>query len=234
MASKKSKIKTRRVWAGAVVASAAFGGWSAGEFPVRGAENVSAVDSDDSDKSVESVKIAKTGRACEPLNPAAPGRLPATLDGLRLAPDFGCFWGFNVEGDDYRTLFDVVEPTGAFDALTITLRSLPRLDGNSAAVAATKKAVEYARKRGVGAILDVDLRIARYDFEAARPELSQERIYFKELDLRTIGGAEKRGELTFEAPNLNDHYAGARPFYVRGARFVKAWRFDDNRWLRPS
>lgn len=241
MASKKSKMKTRRVWAGAVVASAAFGGWCAGEFPVWGAENVPAVDFDDSGKSVNDVndsgdsvgsvgtgKIAKTGRACEPLNPAAPGRLPATLDGLRLAPDFGCFWGFNVEGDDYRTLFDVVEPTGAFDALTITLRSLPRFDGNAAAVAATKKAVEYARKRGVGAILDVDLRIARYDFEAARPELSQERIYFKELDLRTLDATGGKAELAFEAPNLNDHYAGARPFYVRGARFVKAWRYRKN------
>ncbi|MBQ9126538.1 MAG: hypothetical protein IJY15_02115, partial [Thermoguttaceae bacterium] len=241
MTSKRRKTKTRRVLAGAVVASAAFGGWSAGDFPVRGAENVPAVDSvdsvngegesDEGVKVVETAKTAKTvgvGRVCEPLNPTAPGRLPATLDGLRLAPDFGCFWGFNVEGDDYRTLFDVVEPTGAFDALTITLRSLPRFDGNAAAVAATKKAVEYARERGVGAILDVDLRIARYDFEAAQPDLSQERIYFKELDLRTLGEANGRGELTFEAPNLNDHYAGARPFYVRGARFVKAWRYRKN------
>lgn len=234
MTSKKSKTKTRRVWAGAVVASATLGGLSAGEFPVRGAENVASVDSVDSgkvgviDKTVKADKTVGSGRACDPLNPTAPGRLPATLDGLRLAPDFGCFWGFNVDGDDYRALFDAVEPTGAFDALTITLRSLPRFDGNAAAVGATKKAVEYARERGVGAILDVDLRIARYDFEAARPELSQERIYFKELDLRTLGGADGRGELTFEAPNLNDHYAGARPFYVRGARFVKAWRYRKN------
>ena len=234
MTSKRNKTKTRRVWAGAVVASAAFGGWSASEIPVWSAESVPTLDSvepGDGGESVEiagTAKTAKLGRACEPLNPTAPGRLPKTLDGLRLAPDFGCFWGFNVEGDDYRTLFDAVEPTGAFDALTITLRSLPRFDGNDAAVAATKKAVEYAREQGVGAILDVDLRIARYDFEAARPDLSQERIYFKELDLRTLGEAGGRGELTFEAPNLNDHYAGARPFYVRGARFVKAWRYRKN------
>ena len=226
--TKKNKTKTRRVWAGAVVASAAFGGWSANEPAVRGAENNPAVEVADSVKKGATDKSAKNGRACEPLNPEAPGRLPKTLDGLRLAPDFGCFWGFGVNGDDYRTLFDVVEPTGAFDALTITLRSLPRFDGNAAAVAATKKAVEYAAERGVGAILDVDLRIARYDFEATRPDLSQERIYFKETDLRTLGEADGRGELTFEAPNLNDHYAGARPFYVRGARFVKAWRYRKN------
>ena len=242
MTSKKSKTKARRVWTGAVVA-AAVAGWNAGETPVWSAENFAAVGSvasgqnDEAVKNVEAGKvggigkinkIAKTGRACEPLNPTAPGRLPKTLDGLRLAPDFGCFWGFSVDGDDYRTLFDTVEPTGAFDALTITLRSLPRFDGNADAVAATKRAVEYARERGVGAILDVDLRIARYDFEAARPDLSQERIYLKELDLRTVGGADGRGELAFEAPNLNDHYAGARPFYVRGARFVKAWRYRKN------
>ncbi len=234
MTSKRSKTKTRLVWTGAVVASTALGAWSASERSVGGAEHVQAVDFADSvnaDKTAETVETGKfpgLGRACEPLNPEALGRLPQTLDGLRLAPDFGCFWGFNVDGDDYRGLFDAVEPTGAFDALTITLRSLPRFDGNAVAVAATKKAVEYAKERGVGAILDVDLRIARYDFEAARPELSQERIYFKELDLRTIGEANGRGELNFEAPNLNDHYAGARPFYVRGARFVKAWRYRKN------
>lgn len=234
MTSKRSKTKTRRVWTGAVVASAAFAGWSANEWLVRGAETVPTVESADPADSgktvgnVETGKIPKMGRACEPLNPTAPGRLPATLDGLRLAPDFGCFWGFGVDGDDYRGLFDVVEPTGAFDALTITLRSLPRFDGNAAAVAATKKAVEYAKERGVGAILDVDLRIARYDFEAARPELSQERILFKELDLRTLDADGGKAALAFEAPNLNDHYAGARPFYVRGARFVKAWRYRKN------
>ena len=231
MTSKRSKTKTRLVWTGTVVALAAFGAWRAGETPVWGAENVPTVAAADSGQRNESGKIVATvkiGRACEPLNPTAPGRLPKTLDGLRLAPDFGCFWGFSVDGDDYRALFDAVEPTGAFDALTITLRSLPRFDGNDAAVAATKRAVEYARERGVGAILDVDLRIARYDFEAARPDLSQERIYLKELDLRAIGEAEGRGELAFEAPNLNDHYAGARPFYVRGARFVKAWRYRKN------
>lgn len=234
MTSKRNKRKMRRVWAGAVVASAAFGGWSADGGAAWSVENAPAVEFADSGKNVknrengETAKIGELGRACEPLNPASPGRLPKTLDGLRLAPDFGCFWGFSVEGEDYRTLFDVVEPTGAFDALTITLRSLPRFDGNAAAVAATKKAVEYAKERGVGAILDVDLRIARYDFEAARPDLSQERIYFKELDLRALDGAEGRGELAFEAPNLNDHYAGARPFYVRGARFVKAWRYRKN------
>ncbi|MBQ6829148.1 MAG: hypothetical protein IJO46_14150, partial [Thermoguttaceae bacterium] len=226
MTSKKGKIKpkSRRVWASAVVASATLGVW-ANEPSVGSVPNVFAVDA------AESGQVDKNvgrGRACEPLNPTAPGRLPATLDGLRLAPDFGCFWGFSVDGEDYRALFDAVEPTGAFDALTITLRSLPRFDGNAAAVAATKKAVEYARERGVGAILDVDLRIARYDFEAARPDLSQERVYFKELDLRTLGEADGRGELAFEAPNLNDHYAGARPFYVRGARFVKAWRYRKN------
>ncbi len=222
--TKKRKTRTRRAWTGAVVASAALGVWSVGERPVWGGETVSAVD-------FEEGKIdatAKLGRACEPLNPTAPGRLPKTIDGLRIAPDFGCFWGFSVDGDDYRALFDAVEPTGAFDALTITLRSLPRFDGNDAAVAATKRAVEYARERGVGAILDLDLRIARYDFEAARPDLSQERIFFKELDLRTLGEAGGRGETAFEAANLNDHYAGARPYYVRGARFVKAWRYRKN------
>ncbi|MBQ5788986.1 MAG: hypothetical protein IIW01_01735, partial [Thermoguttaceae bacterium] len=104
MTSKRSKTKTRRVWAGAVVASA-FGVWSVGESLGWRGENVPTVDFANSGKTVETGEVdatVKIGRACEPLNPTAPGRLPRTLDGLRLAPDFGCFWGFSVDGDDYR------------------------------------------------------------------------------------------------------------------------------------
>ncbi|MBP5621607.1 MAG: hypothetical protein J6X44_06285, partial [Thermoguttaceae bacterium] len=101
-----------------------------------------------------------------PLNPSYPDRLPVEIDGRPVVPDVGCFWSFDPAGDSYKKLADAVAPYGAFDVLTITLRSNNSLVGNKQALETTKKAVEYARDRyGINTILDIDLRIARYDFE---------------------------------------------------------------------
>ena len=151
-----------------------------------------------------------------------PGRLPTFFDGDVVAPDLGCFWSFDSDEDNFRRFIDVVAPTNAFDALTLTTRGLDTIIDNTTATEKVKRAVEYARDEyGVGALLDIDVRIARYDFEKERPELSQERLYFQELGF----DSGKDLQFHFHAPVLSDHYTGNRPYYVRGARFVRAWRY---------
>ena len=159
-----------------------------------------------------------------PLNPSFPDRLPAEIDGRPVVPDVGCFWSFAPEGDSYKELVDAVAPYGAFDVLTITLRSNNSLIGNEQALETTKKAVEYAKERyGIKTILDIDLRIARYDFEKERPDLAQERLLFQEAD--AVGDGENL-IMNFTAPNLSDHYTGNLPYYVRCGRVVKAWAYN--------
>ena len=159
-----------------------------------------------------------------PLNSDATDRLPQTVDGRFLVPDIGCFWSFSADGDEYKKLIDAVAPTGAFDVLTITLRSNNSIVGNSQALQTTKKAVEYARdKYGIRTLLDIDLRIARYDFEKRYPDLLQERLLFKE---QPYTERERRASFHFEAPNLTDHYTGNLPYYSRGGRVVKAWAYN--------
>ena len=82
-----------------------------------------------------------------PLNPSHPDRLPTDIDGRPVVPDVGCFWSFDPAGDSYKNLADAVAPYGAFDVLTITLRSNNSLVENRQALETTKKAVEYARDR---------------------------------------------------------------------------------------
>ncbi|MBQ9873935.1 MAG: hypothetical protein IJM30_05695 [Thermoguttaceae bacterium] len=165
---------------------------------------------------------ASLAKEFPPLNPVAPDRLPTEIEGRPVAPDVGCFWSFGLEGDEYKHLVDAVAPYGAFDVLTITLRSNFSLVDNAKAVETTRKAVEYARdKYGIKSILDIDLRIARHDFERERPDLAQERLYFQEREL-----SEGATETGFLAPNLTDHYTGNAPYFVRGGRVVKAWAYN--------
>ncbi len=157
-----------------------------------------------------------------PCTPESPGRLPRAIEGRRLAPDLGCFWSYDADEAAFRHFVDLIAPTNAFDALTITTRGLDSIVDNQRAADDVKRVVEYAKdKYGVGALLDIDVRIARYDFEKIHPELSQERIMLQEQ----ASGAGETLRFHFHSPVLSDHYTGNRPYYVRGARFVKAWRY---------
>lgn len=163
------------------------------------------------------------GAEVEPLAPNAPGRLPLQIDGRSVLPDVGCFWSFDLAGDDYKNMIDAIAPTNAFDVLSITLRSQKYFDGNQEAVAATKRAAEYAfEKYGIKTLLDLDLRIARYDFEKVRPDLLQERLLFSRKE---ISNNDSNIAFTFQTNVLSDHYTGSSPYYVRGGRVVKAWTY---------
>ena len=169
-----------------------------------------------------------------PLVPYAPGRLPRQIDGRAVLPDIGCFWSFDLDGDNYKNMIDAVAPTNAFDVLAITLRAQKFFDGNQEAVAATKRATEYAlEKYGISTVLDLDLRIARYDFEKVRPDLSQERLLFA---CKETTNDNQNIVFTLKADVLSDHYAGSVPYYVRGGRVVKAWTYscDERGEIDPS
>lgn len=170
----------------------------------------------------------------ELLNPTAPTRLPARIDARPITPDFGCFWSFDLETDNYKTLIDALGPVNAFDVLSITLRNLSSFYGNDKAIETTKKAAEYAKSQyGVDTIIDLDLRVARYDFEKKHPDLAQERLMFANVDIPAVP---KTLSLSFNAPTLTDHYTGNYPYFVRGGRVVRAWAYrrDENGMIIPD
>ncbi|MDO5308775.1 MAG: hypothetical protein Q4G03_04715 [Planctomycetia bacterium] len=157
------------------------------------------------------------------LNPEAADRLPSTWQGNVVTPDLGCFWNV-AEQNDPKEYVDIIAPWGAFDALTLTTRSNSWILNNHELIAKTKDAVAYARdKYGIKTLIDIDLRIARYDFEKLRPDLAQERLYFKEVSLKS---EESVTTLEFGAPTLTDHYTGNKPYFVRGARLVQVWVYN--------
>lgn len=162
---------------------------------------------------------------CSPLNPNAPARLPDSIEGRSLVPDFGCFWSFepsSANPESWRPFVDAVAKTNAFDSLAITLRNQNYFVDNPEAVKATQEAVLYAlEKYGIKTILDLDVRIARHDFEKAFPDLLQERLFFQEertSDSDSIS-------FSFSASNLQDHYSGKTPYFVCGGRVLRAWAY---------
>ena len=170
-----------------------------------------------------------SGIEAQPLVPDAPGRLPQSIENRPVTPDMGCFWSIKYQPEDqsfasFKPFIDAVGPTNAFDVLSITLRDLTFFADNRAAVDATKEAVEYAFQHyGIRTVLDLDLRIARHDFEKARPDLALERLFFQNQEL---AAENEEIKFSFETSILTDHYSGAVPYFVRGARLVKAWGYS--------
>ena len=127
--------------------------------------------------------VVASGAEYAALVPDAPGRLPRQIDDRPVLHDFGCFWSFSLEGDDYKKQIDAIAPTNAFDALGVTLRNLSFFDNNEKAVAVTRKR-SNTQKRSTESP-----RFSTLIFELLamilkkRPELAQERLFFQKAEL---------------------------------------------------
>ncbi len=184
---------------------------------------------------IQSVNASKSAPV-SPLNPNAPARLPNSIEGRTLVPDFGCFWSFepsNENPESWRPFVDAVAKANAFDALAITLRNQNYFADNPEAVKATQSAAQYAlEKYGIKTLLDLDVRIARHDFEKIFPDLLQERLFFQEREKSDADLI----SFSFSAPILKDHYSGKTPYFVRGGRVLRAWAYalDDESQIIPE
>ena len=154
------------------------------------------------------------------LNPDHPDRQPISFNGRLIPPDIGCFWRGTGPAAEIKAFADHVGKDGAFDAFCLTVRGLESFSDNPQNEDDVRQGVEYAFSQyGIGAHLDIDLRIARLDFERKYPNRLQEQLFLEEKE----AGAPL--EFVMKANDLNDHYTGVAPYYVRGARFLKAWRY---------
>ena len=158
------------------------------------------------------------------LNPKHPDRQPDTFNGRLIPPDIGCFWPGAGSLESVKAFVDHTGKNGAFDAFCLTVRGLTSLRDNPQNVDIVQKGTAYALDRyGIGAHLDIDLRIARLDFEKEHPTLLQEELFLEEKE----NGSSL--EFVMQARDLFDHYTGIAPYYVKGSRFLKAWQYRKNK-----
>lgn len=141
------------------------------------------------------------------------------------APRLGCwFLGdaemFTDEGAD--AFLTSIAETGSFNLLSTSTRydvevTDPKIHDFF------KRAAENAQSKGLGLLLDLDIRMARRAFEAEFPNRYQQKLIFAETpiipDAPTV--------LSLQAETLTDHYTGnSIPYLVRSSRPVGAWSYE--------
>ena len=178
---------------------------------------------------VAAVVLALTGTCW-----AAPGEGPVRSVVIELPsqshnlvktawPGIGCwFWGaaeFQPEG--YKRFLDLHERHSAFRLLTTSIRhpvevTDPKVHDQ------IKAAAEYARRRGMAIVMDLDVRLARQAFQDKYPDEMQEIVRLREVTLPDSGEA----ALAVEAINLGDHYTfAARGYDALQGRLLRAYSY---------
>jgi len=127
-------------------------------------------------------------------------------------PDVGCwFWTEReFEPDGYRDFIDLVAAHAPYKLLTTSIRA-PLVEVTDREVHdQVAAAVRYARRFGIGVVMDLDVRLARQAFRRAHPDELQEMLRIRPV----VFGADGPGEVCIESTDLNDHYTGRTTHYV--------------------
>ena len=126
-------------------------------------------------------------------------------------PSIGC-WFWTVEEfkpDGFKRFIDLHEKHTSFGLLTTSLRypgelTDPKIHDQ------IKAGSEYARQKGMGIVMDLDLRLAREQFRERYPDELQQIVLLREFPLKSTGTA----DITIKSPSFGDHYTIGRADYV--------------------
>lgn len=126
-------------------------------------------------------------------------------------PSIGCwFWSaeeFKPQG--FRRFIDLYEKHTSFGLLSTSLRFPGELT-DIKMHDQVKAASEYARQRGMGVVMDLDLRLAREQFRERYPGEQQQLLLLREFPLKSSGTA----GITVKSPSYGDHYTYGRSEYA--------------------
>jgi len=138
-------------------------------------------------------------------------------------PSIGCwFWTTKeLAGDGYRAFLDKAEQHSAFGLLTTSLRA-PVEVTDPAVHDQLKRAALYAQTKGIGLVLDLDVRLARQAFREQYPSELQELVRLRTTSLRPSGEV----ELAVALAGSGDHYTfKARGYDVLSSRLLRAYSY---------
>ncbi len=138
--------------------------------------------------------------------------LPQSLPAEQVPPNLGCwFWHeeeFEPEG--YRKYLDLIAEKSHYQILTTSLRVKDRELTDPQTIDQISKAVGYAQNLGIGIAMDLDLRLARTQFQKLYPDEMQWMVRLRDEVLDEEG----RGEIRIESALLTDHYTHQAIDYV--------------------
>ena len=159
----------------------------------------------------------------------APFRLP---DGAQ--PTIGAWFCSDdfFEPEGYKKYVDLFAERSCYDLLTTSFRVNRREVAEPAFHDQVKKAVAYARERGLMVALDLDVRLAREAFRAQYPDEQQEMLRLRTLPLTVSGEA----ELAIAPETLTDHMTGNTiPYVPLSGRLVRVYAYvQEEGGIRPE
>ena len=129
-----------------------------------------------------------------------------------IMPVLGCwFWSeVEFESEGYKPFIDQVSLHSPYNLLTTSLR-VPEKEVTDVDVhAQIKAAAIYAQKRGIPIVMDLDVRLARREFEEKYPDEMQEMLLLQEIKLSTKDPT----EAVVHSLDLTDHYTGQTTHYI--------------------
>lgn len=138
-------------------------------------------------------------------------------------PGIGCwFWTTReLAPEGYRDFIDKAERHSAFGLLTTSIRADVEVT-DPQVHDQIKRAADYARARGLGIVMDLDVRLARRAFMAKYPDELQEIVRLSEISLKEAGQV----ELTIETRGGGDHYTfRAPPYYPVASRLLRVFSY---------
>ncbi len=130
-------------------------------------------------------------------------------------PAIACwFWhDEDLAPEGYKAFVDLYEKYTPFGLLTASLRAPgqltdPKLHDQFRAAA------EYSLAKGMGMVLDLDLRLARTQFKERYPDELQQLVLLREMPVAGPLAGSGTVSITVESPGYSDHYTPAsRPKY---------------------
>jgi len=153
---------------------------------------------------VAAVAVASVAVASEPERAAlrAPaGHLPCIVQGVWGDGDFGA--------GKYRRVIDVWAQHAPYDLIVMTTRAKKELTDDEV-YRQVQEAAAYARQKGMGMAMNLDVRLARSAFRERYPDEMQEVIRLAEVPLSESGTASVRATPL----RLGDHMTGGTTPYV--------------------
>ncbi len=139
-------------------------------------------------------------------------------------PSIGAwFWWDDVlEPDGYKPYLDLFAEHSPYDLLTTSFRISKYEVTNPALHDQVKKAVAYAKERGLDVALDLDVRLAREAFRKQYPDEQQEMLRLRTVQLFD----ENEVEFAIESEVLRDHMTGnTTPYEPLSGRLVRVYSF---------
>jgi hypothetical protein len=150
----------------------------------------------------------------------APVRLPQT----DAPPSMGCwFWSAQeFEPQGYEDFLDLYAEHTGFDLLTTSIRH-PVEVTDKAVHDQIKGAAEYARAKGMGIVMDLDVRLARQAFQDKYPDELQEIVALREVALKESEDV----ALSIASLTFGDHYTfKAAPYYTTSSRVLRVYSYE--------